>query len=266
MGVESVTTDWAQSQFGDDAAEVTRRVVRAMAAAHRSGLEAQAASGLVKKFSFGSVWSARFNNLVAELHDMPDAEVIKVPGAPYALIKLKGKLLIPFRLATTLSVHFSQAKIESNVLRDLAAVSVPRPIPEPTLFDGADDAESGVGSDELSAHLGQTAVLDEDTPVIYIGVVANADSKSLLAAWWGIGVAQDEHGKLTWSPEELPLHILGPDDVPVRVPQPRSPDQIPAFDQGPVPPVTVTARSRRVEAPAAGDEPPISPASADDRA
>lgn len=259
MGVSWVPTDWARSQFGVDAAEVTLRVVRAMAAAHHAGLEAQAASGMAKLFPFGAVWPTRFDNLVAELHDMPGAEVVKVPGAPYKLIKLQGKLLIPFRLATTLNVPGSQARIESRVLRDLAALSIPRPVPEPTLFDS--ETESGINSGGLPA----PAALDEDTPIIYIGVVANADSKTLLAGWWGIGEAQDEDGHLTWSPERLPLTVVGTGDVPVRVPQPRSPDDVPAFDQGPVPPVTVTARPRRVDAPPTGDVPSISATSSDDR-
>lgn len=262
MGVESVTTDWARSQFGDDAATVVRRVVRAMAASHQSGLDAQAASGMTKRFPYGSVWSTRFDNLVAELHDRPGAEIVPVPGAGYQLIMLQGKVLIPFRLATTLAVHHSQARIESVVLCQLGALSVPRPVPPPNLFD---DAEPDPAPQQRSGHDDRPVIVSSDTPVIYVGVVANADSKSLLAAWWGIGETLAEDGKLTWSPEPLPLDILAPGEVPVRVPPPRPPDQIPAFDQGPVPPMMVTARSRPVEAPLTGDEPPIAPAASDDR-
>ena len=260
MGVKSVTTDWAQSQFGDDAAKVIQCVVRAMAAWHQSGLDAQAASRMTKKYPYGSVWSTRFDNLVAELHDMLGAEIIPVPGAGYQLVKLQGKVLIPFRLATTLAVHHSQAKIESDVLRELTALSVPRPVPPPSLFDTEPDVAS-----QRPTREGRPPIIDSDTSIIYIGVVANADSKSLLALWWGIGKAQGEDGTLIWSPEPLPLDILGPNEVPVRIPEPRTPDQISAFDQGPVPPVTVTARSRPVEAPPTGDEPPINPAASDDR-
>ena len=261
MGVKSVTTDWAQSQFGDDGAKVIRRVVRAMAAWHQSGLDAQAASGMTKKYPYGSVWSTRFDNLVAELHDLPGAEIIPVPGAGYQLVKLQGKVLIPFRLATTLAVHHSQAKIESEVLRELTALSVPRPVPPPSLFD---DTEPDVASPRPAPE-GRLAIIDSDTSIIYIGVVANADSKSLLAVLWGIGEAQGEDGRLIWSPEPLPLDILGPNEVPVRVPERRAPDQVSAFDQGPVPSVVVTARSRPVETPPTGDEPLIDPAASDDR-
>lgn len=260
MGVKSVTTDWAQSQFGDDGAKVIRRVIRAMAAWHQSGLDAQAASGMTKKYPYGSVWSTRFDNLVVELHDLTGAEIIPVPGAGYQLVKLQGKVLIPFRLATTLPVHHSQAKIESETLRELTALSVPRPVPPPSLFD---DTEADVAP--WPARDGRLAIIDSDTSIIYIGVVANADSKSLLALLWGIGEAQSEDGTLIWSPEPLPLDILGPNEVPVRVPEHRTHDQVTAFDRGPVPSVAVTARSRPVEAPPTGDEPPIDPAASDDR-
>lgn len=246
MAVRPVATDWAQAQFGDDAAEVTRRVVRAMVAAHRSGLDAQAASGMSKKFPFGSAWAARFDNLVEELGAMPGAEIVPVPDAPYQLVKLRGKVFIPFRLATTLTVHFSQAKIGSQVLRDLAALSVPRPVPPLTLFDY--DAEPGPVPKQRARTEGLRPTVDTDTPIIYIGVVANADSKSLLAAWWGVGEAQDEEGRLTWSPEPLPLDILGADEIPVRVPDPGKPDMIPTFDQGEAPAMTVTVRSRLAQA------------------
>ncbi|MBB6375971.1 hypothetical protein BKA01_003229 [Pseudonocardia eucalypti] len=267
MGVEVVVTTWAQEQFGDDAAEVIRRVVRAILAAHQSALAAQHASGLEKKFAYGSVWEAKYLNLVAELGDMPGAEIIKVPNTGYFLIKLHGKVLVPFRHASSLSIPISQAKIESVVLRDLAALSVPRPPRQPSLFDFADEAETDTRATPASQQGDSetSPILDENTTFIYIGFVANADSKAVLAAWWGIAQAQAEDGTLTWSPEELPLHIISPDEIPTHVPQPRSAGQIAAFDQGTAPALEVSARPRPVEDPVTDDERQDGPTFADDR-
>lgn len=268
MSVDLVATAWAQEQFGDDAAEVTERVVRAILAAHQSSLDAQHASGLEKRFPYGSVWQAKFDNLVAELRDMPGAEIIRVPKASYCLVKLQGKLFVPFRHASRLGVPLSQAKIESTVLRDLAALSVPRPPREPNLFDSADEEADGVGAEQpADAHASMVRddETGDDTSVLYIGYAANADSPSVLAAWWGIGQAQAEDGTVTWSPEPLPLHIVGSGKSPAGVPQPQTADQVFAFDQGPVPLMEVTARPRPVEASEAGEGRQDGHAAADDR-
>ena len=263
MSVDLVATDWARKQFGDDAPEVMRRVVWAIRTAHQSALDAQHASGLEKNYAYGSVWSAKYRNLVAELSDMPGAEIVKVPNTGYYLVKLRGKLLVPFLHAPTLSVPITQAKI-GNALRDLTDLLVPRPPRVPDLFDWPDMAESAV-LDEQTADPDASTEPDPDPTVIYIGYVANADSPSVLGAWWGLGQAQAADGALTWSPEPLPLRIVGPGERPTRIPPLRAEDQISAFDQGPVPPVRVTARPRPLDAPATDDEHHDGPAGADDR-
>ena len=220
--------------------------MQALTDAQRAALAAQDASRLRARHPYGGTWLARYEFLVNALHDLPGAQIVRPHGAGYRLVLLNGCLLVPFAHSKTLTEPpISKARVPSALLRELTAAAVPPPheplalfIPDPPATGGARPA---------------VATLPPGTEVVYIAFVANADSDGLLAAWWGIPQFQDSEGGLTWSPDQLPVHLaerVDPDPAqftPV-VPAPRR-----AFDQGELPELALGARNVPTEPPPAAD-------------
>ena len=254
MAVDATATSWAMTQFGDRAGEVSRRVVRALSDAQEVGTRAQRASGLHQRYTYGSTWISKFHQLIDHLRELPGFEEVSVPRAPYKLAKVNGRLLIPFVLARSLSDIPPQPKLTSEVQRAIAAKTVALPPRDPTLFDH-DDAPLPVTSpvpgprtaDDAEGSTADAPSAEE--PPVFIGYVCNSESESLLAVWWGTAESIDDDGVMTWSPEKLPPWIAEPSQVPRPVPTPRSQDTVPGFDEGAIPPLSLSARSQPVEAP-----------------
>jgi hypothetical protein len=238
--VETGPTPWVVERFGQHADAVMVGVVQALAAAQRAGLAAQDASGLRARYPYGSTWPARYEFLVNALRDIPGAEVIRPHGAGYRLVMINGCLLVPFLHSKTLTdLPISQARVPSALLRELTAAAVPPPREPLALFppDAAGERYTAAGDRAGS-------VIAPDTVVVYIAFVANADSAGLLAAWWGIPRAQDQHGRLTWNPDPLPLHMADRAGLTPVIPAPRQP-----VDQDELPGLVIGTRRRPADAP-----------------
>ena len=237
MAIETAVTDWASTQFGGQAQEVARRVVRALTDAQQVGARTQDASGLQRRYPYGSTWTSKFEQLVEHLGGLPGAEVVPVPGAPYKLMRVNGRLLIPFVLARSLGDVPARPKLTSELLRTIAERTVPRTPPVPTLFDQ---------DDPPAPHSVPAPRAPQDAaPIVFIGVVGNADSEALLAAWWGTAESIDADGVMTWSPTGLPPQLVS--ELPRPVATPGRSDTVAAFDEGAVPALSLSARPRPVE-------------------
>lgn len=259
-------SEWAVEQFGEDAVDVAKYVVRGLIRGQLSARAVQAAAraeGASDNFAHGSMWSTRYQLVVEELAsaDLPGFEAIKPKGASYRLAVVNNCVLIPFRHATSLNKPIRQAKLGSLIPRRIARES--GVLPERTLFDELDPAPVAVTGDEIdSPTLGEVAAEARalNMKVCYIGYVANADSDDILAAWWGTPESLEDDGTMVWSPEQLDLSIVdgldaGLADVGMRVVGVAA--GTPGFAQGEEPDLGVAPKHREEERPVSEIEPEI---------
>jgi hypothetical protein len=236
-------------QFGDDAAVVRQAVVDATAEAHERGLAAQEVSGLPTKQPYGGVWPVKFLALVQRLAVLPSAYVVRPPGAPYRLVVVNDRLLLPFRHATALTKPVeTEAQVTTQLARDLSK-ALSGAEPTPTLFDEV------VGG--LVPARPEVSYVPPETKIIYLPFVSNADTDRLLGLWWGEATS-DEDGHLTWTYlEELPVSAAPPASGswsvgwPRPLPLPSAPGggSAQGFGEGELPDLDVTRRSTPVEQP-----------------
>lgn len=262
MAINTTATSWAVAQFGAEADEVARRVVQALTDAQQVGTRTQRASGLKRRYAYGSTWTSKYEQLIHQFTEaaggqLPPVEVVQVAKAPYDLVRVNGRLMIPFVLARSLADVAGEPTLTSEVLRVITARTVPPPTPLPTLFDMDDHVLDGPvpvpGVASEAAALAPTT--QEDAPV-FIGYVCNADSELPLAMWWGTAKSIDtDRGTITWSPEPLPLQLANSTEGLRLVSEARDPQSTAAFDEGVVPKVAVVARPRPI---APNPEPPAS--------
>lgn len=256
MKIDMPATDWSTAQFGAPAAEVARRVVQALTDAQQVGTHTQRASGQRRLNAYGSTWTSKYEQMIYQFteaggEELPPVEIMSVRGAPYELVKVNGRLMIPFVLARSLGEASDEPTMTSEVLRLITARTVPASPSPPALFELHDDRRrrSSVPVPEpRAAHEATAPVLAADeTPPVFIGCVCNADSEPLLAVRWGNAKTIDiGTGRITWSPELLPLQLATLSDGPRRVPDPRGPRRAGAFDEGVVPNVAVVARPQPI--------------------
>ncbi len=260
MAIDTTVTNWAVAQFGAQAGEVARRVVRALADAQQVGTRTQRASGQKRLYAYGSTWTSKYEQMIHQFTEaaggeLPPVEVVRVAKAPYDLVKVNGRLMIPFVLARSLAEVAGEPTLTSEILRVITARTVPPPTPLPTLFDVEDhvlDTPVSVPGTGLEADAPVPA--SEEAAPVFIGYVCNADSEPPLAVWWGTAESIDtDTGTITWSPEPLPFQLANSTEGLRLVSEPRDPQRTAAFDEGVVPEVAVVARPRPI---APNPEPP----------
>ncbi|MYW71918.1 hypothetical protein [Pseudonocardia sp. SID8383] len=249
MVQQAPPSDWAVAQFGDSASDVARHVVVGLIRGQRSARVVQEVAsneGAGDKRAYGSMWAARYKIVVDqfELADLPSYQVIRPKGASYSLAVVSGRVLIPFRHATSLKVPISRAKLDAKVPR---AVSRENGVaPALSLFE-VEGAETDLTVAEAAA-----AAHRQNLTVVYVGYVSNADSDDILAAWWGTPMSLEVDGTMNWNPEPIDVAVAATEAA-----KPGGPQVVgggvsgAGFTQGELPPLTVTARTATVELPSA---------------
>lgn len=267
---------WSDSQFGDDAVDIAKRVVRGLIRGQRSARAVQMAArseGATGNYAYGSMWGARYHWVIEEfqLGDLPGYARIRPKGAPYWLAVVDGCVLIPFRHATSMGKPIGQAKLGSMVPRRIARDA--GVLPERTLLDELEDATATNDDDSHSYSdsptVGEVAADARalDLTVVYIAYVANADSDEIQAAWWGTPISLEDDGTMVWYPERLDLSIA--EDAVSTTPgaglRALGPDtDTPGFAQGAEPALDVTPKPRKDELPVSEIEPEAPDAAAED--
>ncbi|GAB3900854.1 hypothetical protein ACFQ1S_01665 [Kibdelosporangium lantanae] len=248
-----VASAWARGHFGDQAERVIKGVVAALARAQQSAWRVQetaVSEGVENRRPYGSMWDTRYRFLGDELQHLDGFEQYHPYGASYHLVVLNGRVLIPFRHASTLEMPISGAKLNNEVPRKVSREF--GVLPSPTLFDEPEDEPAG----ESTVGEAMAAVTDGPMPIIYIAYVANAGSDRLLAAWWGEATSLEEDGRLNWSPEQLPIESVDYGRLAVA----GMPSGATGFDQGDEPKLDLSPRPNDVEVPSAEIEPEQPPA------
>ncbi|WP_026311303.1 hypothetical protein [Parafrankia elaeagni] len=245
---------WAVEQFGEHAAEVVRHVVTGLVRGQRAARLVQETAereGAGDKRAYGSMWASRYKFVVEqfELADLRGYQAHRPKGASYSLAVINGRVLIPFRHATSLKEPISSAKLSNKIPREVSRNNGVEP--GPTLFDVPGGAGTTTNPTVAQA---AAAAKAENLVVIYVAYVANADSDEVLAAWWGTPKSLEDDGTMLWSPERLDmtiattktiggrrsdLHVTGTNAATV------------GFAQGDLPPLGVTPRAETAERPSA---------------
>lgn len=267
MTGEVVPSRWAVEQFGEQAAEVVRRVVTGLVRAQRAARIVQEAAereGAGDRRAYGSMWATRYRLVVEqfELAKLPGYKAHRPKGASYSLAVINGRVLIPFRHATSLKVSIASAKLSNKIPREVARRSGVRPAP--TLFDLVDSEDTASMDDGVTTSTepaeateptiaeAAAAALAEDLVVIYVGWVANADSDGVLGAWWGTPTSLEDDGTMVWSPERLDMDIATSEAVDGRRGDLRptgAVDTMAGFAQGDLPPLGMTPRAEPTQLP-----------------
>jgi hypothetical protein len=272
MASASKPSEWAVKQFGNSALDVAKYVVRGLMRGQRSARLVQAAAhaeGATDNYAYGSMWNTRYQVIVDqfELADLPGYEMIKPKGASYQLAVVNGRVLIPFRHATSMNKPIGQAKLGSLIPRRIAREH--GVLPERTLFDEPDSVTTDVEDVPDSPTVGEVAADARalNLTVVYIAYVANADSDEIQAAWWGTPTSLEDNGDMVWSPEQLDLTIAGDyanGATGTGLHVVGTAADAPGFAQGDEPEVTVTALPRKIEHPTSEAEPSSPDAAAED--
>lgn len=263
---------WAVEQFGEAAHDVAKYVVKGLIRGQRSARHVQStarAAGAVDNYAYGSMWNTRYQMFVGqfELADLSGYEVIKPKGASYRLVVVNGRVLIPFRHATSMNKPIDQAKLGSLIPRRIARDN--GVLPERTLFDEPDGVIAGAEDPTDSPTIGDvvTAARVMNLTVIYVGYVANADSDEIQAAWWGTPLSLEEDGSMRWLPEQLDLSIADDGVIGSLSAGLRGVATVigaPGFAQGDEPALKVTARPRTNDLPVSEAEPSMPDTAAED--
>jgi hypothetical protein len=253
-------TRWAIEHFGEHAEKVMRHVVTGLASGQRSARFVQTAAesaGADDKRAYGSMWATRYRQVVQQfdLAELPNYAAYKPIGASYSLAVVNGRVLIPFRHATSLKVPISRAKLSTKIPQKVSRENGVEPAW--TLFDTSDATE--VPAAPTVAEAEATAKAEKLT-VIYVAYVANADSDGILAAWWGTPDSLEDDGTMLWSPERLDMSIAASQDssssrVDLHNAGAAMPTQ--GFAGGEVPSLNVTPRLAGTELPSSEHEPTI---------
>lgn len=269
---------WAVEQFGEHAAEVVRHVVVGLARGQRAARAVQATAeklGAVDKRAYGSLWATRYRKVVEqfELADLPGYQPYKPRGASYYLAVVNGRVLIPFRHATSLNEPITNAKLSTKIPQQVSRENNVEP--PPTLFD-SQSAPDPTGDPTVAE--AAAAAEAENLTVIYVAWVANADSDEVLAAYWGTPASLQDDGTIMWQgglPEKLDMSLaslgenrgtLGGEerDTSGGLRASGTSQTTPGFAQGDEPPLGFSARSQPEEAPSAEPEPTTPEAEAGD--
>jgi len=264
MAGEVAPSRWAVEQFGEHAAEVVRHVVTGLVRAQRAARVVQETAereGAGDRRAYGSMWATRYRFVVEqfELAGLPGYQAHRPKGASYSLAVINGRVLIPFRHATSLKVPIASAKLSNKIPREVAREN--GVLPAPTLFDlvgpedtaGMDDGMTGPAeSTEPTVAEAAAAAAAENLVVIYVGWVANADSDEVLGAWWGTPTSLEDDGAMVWSPERLDMSIATSDTADGRRNDLRptgTSDTAAGFAQGDLPPLGMTPRAEPTQLP-----------------
>ncbi|MEU3110827.1 hypothetical protein [Streptomyces albidoflavus] len=267
MADDFTPSQWADDQFGDDAAEVIRHVVKGLARGQQTAYEVQVAArkaGAADKRAYGSMWATRYGQVVKqfELAELPGYEARRPKGASYSLAVVNGRVLIPFRHADSLKEPISRAKLSTKIPHQVSRDNGVGPAQPPlTLFD-KDSAATEPAADPSVAEAAAAASAEQLT-VIYVAYAANADSDKVLAAWWGTPTSLEDDGTMVWDPEPLDMSIATAEqdsshsrddlrDAGTAVPRAQG------FSGGDLPGLGVTPRSEPAKSPSAEQEPTIS--------
>ncbi|MEU9168733.1 hypothetical protein AB0D34_13200 [Streptomyces sp. NPDC048420] len=207
MAGDVTPSRWAVEQFGEHAAEVMRHVVTGLTRGQKAARLVQVtaeAAGAEDKRPYGSMWATRYHQVVSqfELASLPGYEARKPKGASYSLAVVNGRVLIPFRHATSLKEPISSAKLTTKIPQKVSRDNGVDPAP--TLFDTPDTTEAEANPTVAEA---AAAAKAEKLTVIYVAYAANADSDEILAAWWGTPYSLEDDGTMLWEPERLDLSI-----------------------------------------------------------
>ncbi|MGV9568711.1 hypothetical protein ACWDRX_03415 [Streptomyces nigra] len=260
MAGEVTPSRWAVEQFGEHAADVMRHVATGLARGQKAARLVQVAAkgaGAEDKRPYGSMWATRYRLVVSQfdLASLPGYEPHKPKGASYSLAVVNGRVLIPFRHATSLKEPISCAKLSTKIPHKVSRDNGVDPAP--TLFD-----TSGVTEVEANPTVAEAAAAAkaEKLTVIYVAYVANADSDEILAAWWGTPHSLEDDGTMLWEPERLDMSLATTQDSSSsRQGLHETGTAIPAqgFAGGEVPSLDVTPRFEATTHPSAEQEPTI---------
>ncbi|MBL7491520.1 hypothetical protein I6A60_32230 [Frankia sp. AgB1.9] len=257
MDGDVASSRWAAAQFGEHAAKVARDVAAGLVRAQRSARVVQEMAqreGAGDRRAYGSMWALRYNFVVEQLRlaDLPGYRAHKPKGASYSLAVVNGRVLIPFRHATSLNVPIDRAKLPNKIPRQVSRENgVP---PAPTLFDLPSGEETPAGPTEPTVAEAAAAAEAENLVVVYVAFVANADSDEVLAAWWGTPVSLEDDGTMVWSPERLDLSVGAAKAADGRRADLRmtgTDSTAAGFAQGDLPPLSVTPRAEPAPLPSA---------------
>jgi hypothetical protein len=212
MAGEVTPSRWAVEQFGEHAADVMRHVVTGLARGQKAARLVQVtakSAGAEDKRPYGSMWATRYHQVVLQfdLASLPGYEAHKPKGASYSLAVVNGRVLIPFRHATSLKEPISCAKLSTKIPQKVSRDNGVDPAP--TLFDTPDATEAEANPTVAEA---VAAAKTEKLTVIYVAYVANADSDEILAAWWGTPYSLEDDGTMRWEPERLDMSIATAQD------------------------------------------------------
>jgi hypothetical protein len=258
MAVGLTPSRWAVEQFDDDAAKVMRNVITGLARGQRAARLVQVSAekaGAEDKRAYGSMWATRYKSVVDqfELADLPGYQAHKPKGASYSLAVINGRVLIPFRHATSLKEPISRAKLSNKIPHKVSRESGVEPAP--TLFDVP---RSDEGATDPSVAEAAAAAKAEKLTVIYVAYVANADSDEVVAAWWGTPDSLEDDGTMLWSPERLDMSIATAQtsgESPVDHHKVGADVATPGFAEGDVPALGVIPRTETANHPSAEPEP-----------
>ncbi len=258
MAGEVRPSRWADEQFGEHAAEVMRHVVTGLARGQKAARLVQVtaeSAGAQDKRPYGSMWATRYHQVVSQfdLASLPGYEAHKPKGASYSLAVVNGRVLIPFRHATSLKEPISCAKLSTKIPQKVSRDNGVEPAP--TLFDVLDVTEGEANPTVAEA---AEAAKAEKLTVIYVAYVANADSDEILAAWWGTPHSLEDDGTMRWDPERLDMSIAAEQDSShsrsdLHGVGTATPAQ--GWAGGEVPSLNVTPRFEEAERPSAEQEP-----------
>lgn len=212
MTGEITPSAWAVEQFGEHAAEVMRHVVTGLAQGQKAARLVQVAAegaGAKDKRPYGSMWATRYQLVVEQfdLASLPGYEPRKPKGASYSLAVVNGRVLIPFRHATSLTEPISQAKLSTKIPQQVSRDNGVDPAP--TLFDTPETASA---EEHPTVAEAAAAAHAEKLTVIYVAYVASAASDEILAAWWGTPYSLEIDGTMLWEPEQLDMSIATAQD------------------------------------------------------
>lgn len=236
-----------------------RHVVTGLARGQKAARLVQVAAegaGAADKRPYGSMWATRYQLVVSQfdLASLPGYEPHKPKGASYSLAVVNGRVLIPFRHATSLNEPISRAKLSTKIPHKVSRDNGVEPAP--TLFDAL--GAPGEEADPTVAEAA-TAAAAEKLTVIYVAYVANAGSDEILAAWWGMPDSLEDDGTMLWKPERLDMSIAadsGSSHHDLHDAGAAIPTQ--GWAGGEVPSLDVTPRGEPVQRPSAEEEQTVS--------